>query len=237
MDYEINSSGKKVIIRFTKFELIQHILLFITLLILSITGLSLKYYDSYLGKWFIDLEGGIGRRGQIHTIFSFILIILGIIHAFYVTFSDHGQEQLRQLKFKLKDFSDFIISLKHSFGFSKKKPEFEKFSFSQKFQYWGVIVGCFLMILTGLILFMKKIEVGMLLPKWLWDITFIIHGSEGLIIFIVLFVWHIYNVHLNPDYFPMQKTWLNGKISEEELKEKYQMEYDKMTKSGSNISR
>jgi hypothetical protein len=93
------------------------------------------------------------------------------------------------------------------------------------------------MILTGLVLFMKKIEMGMLLPKWLWDITFIIHGAEGLIIFIVLFVWHIYNVHINPDYFPMQKTWLNGKISEDELKEKYPLEYDRLMKKDSNISR
>jgi cytochrome b subunit of formate dehydrogenase len=219
---------KNKIIRFTKFELIQHLLLFITLLMLSLTGLSLKYYDSAIGNFFIDLEGGFKNRGKIHTIFSIVLILLGIIHAFYVTFSDRGQEQIRLLKFRLKDFKDFFLSLRNSFGMSKEKPKFEKYSFSQKFQYWGVIVGCFFMILTGVILFLKKIEVGMLLPKWLWDITFIIHGAEGLIIFIVLLVWHLYNVHINPEYFPMQKTWLTGKISEKELEEKYPLEYERL---------
>jgi formate dehydrogenase subunit gamma len=235
MGGNIDQKKIKYHIRFTKFELIQHILLFLTLIILSLSGLSLKYHDSFLGKFFIDLEGGFEKRGQIHTIFSFLLIFLGILHAFYVTFSNNGQEQLRAMKFRIKDFSDFILSMRAGFGLSIEKPQFEKFSFSQKFQYWGVIVGCFFMILTGLVLFMKKIEMGMLLPKWLWDITFMIHGSEGLIIFLVLFIWHIYNVHLSPDYFPMQKSWIDGKISEEELKEKYPLEYDRLVKKDSNI--
>ena len=56
--------------------------------------------------------------------------------------------------------------------------------------------------------------------KWLWDITNVIHSNEGLLIFLVLFVWHIYDVHLSPGVFPMSKVWLNGKMSKEDLKKK-----------------
>jgi len=225
---ETKSDDEQQIVRFTLIERIQHIILFVTLIMLSLTGLSLKFYDSWFGRFMINLEGGFEARGKIHNIFAFILMGLAVFHAFYIVWSKHGHEQLMLMRFKMKDIKDFLLSIKHNLGLTKEIPKFERFSFTQKFQYWGVVIGSAIMIITGLILMLKALSVAMVIPKWLWDIINVVHGYEGLLIFIVLLVWHLYNVHLSPGYFPIQKTWITGKITKQELREKYPLEYKRL---------
>jgi formate dehydrogenase gamma subunit len=219
---------EEYIVRFNLLERIQHVVLFITLIILLITGLSLKYYDTGFGKFIISLEGGYQNRGKIHIIFAFILVALGIFHFIYIIFSDKGHNEIALIKYRKKDFQDLKKSFKYNFRISKEKPEFAKYNLAQKFQYWGVILGCTLMIFTGIILLLKVWGIGMIVPKWMWDITNIIHSYEGMLIFVVLFVWHIYDVHISPDVFPMSTVWLTGKISKDKLKENHPLEYERI---------
>jgi cytochrome b subunit of formate dehydrogenase len=216
---------EEYIVRFNLIERIQHIALFVTLIMLLVTGLSLTYHDSWLGRFMIELEGGLEGRGRLHNIFAFILIGLGVFHAFYITFSDKGHREISHLKYRKKDFKDLILSFKYNFGLSKVKPSFGRYNLAQKFQYWGVILGCAIMIITGIVLLLKVWDIAMIVPKWLWDITNLVHSYEGMLIFLVLFIWHIYDVHLSPGVFPMSKIWLTGKISKKELKDEHPQEY------------
>jgi len=220
------------IVRFNLAERIQHIVLFVSLIMLLLTGLSLAYYDSWFGKFMISLEGGLQGRGRLHNFFAFVLIALGIFHAFYITFSDKGHKEISYLKYRKEDFKKLLISFKYNFGLSKEKPSFGRYNLAQKFQYWGVIIGCAIMIVTGIVLLLKVWDIAMIFPKWLWDITNIIHSYEGMLIFLVLFIWHIYDVHLSPGVFPMSKIWLTGKISREELKKEHSEEYDELFGEG-----
>jgi formate dehydrogenase gamma subunit len=217
--------GNEYIIRFNLTERIQHVVLFITLIMLLLTGLSLAYHDSWLGKFIIQLEGGMESRGKLHNFFAFVLIALSVFHAFYITFSDKGHSEISHLKYRKKDLKNIILSFKYNFGFSKQKPQFGRYNMSQKFQYWGVVTGCAVMIVTGIILLLKVWNIAMIVPKWVWDITNVVHSYEGMLIFVVLFVWHIYDVHLSPGVFPMSKVWLNGKLSKKELMEEHPVEY------------
>ena len=88
-------------------------------------------------------------------------------------------------------------------------------------------MGLAMMILTGFILWFETLSMA-IMPKWVIDVTFVAHGYEDLLAFLVLFLWHMYNVHLNPSVFPMDKTWITGKISLEDLKEKHYLEYQEI---------
>jgi formate dehydrogenase subunit gamma len=226
--------NEEYVLRFNLIERIQHVILFITLIMLLITGLSLVYHDSWIGKFIIQLEGGLQSRGRLHNFFAFVLIILAVFHAFYITFSDKGHKEISYLKYRKKDFKNLGSSFKYSFGLSKQKPLSGKYTLSQKSQYWGVIIGCAIMIVTGIILLLKVWNIAMIVPKWLWDITNVVHSYEGIIIFLVLFLWHIYDVHLSPGVFPMNKTWLTGKITKEELKLEHPEEFAELY--GSEVS-
>jgi formate dehydrogenase subunit gamma len=231
------NANDNYLVRFNLIERIQHIVLFVSLIMLLLTGLSLAYYDSWFGRFMIGLEGGLQGRGRLHNFFAFVLIALGIFHAFYVTFSDKGHREISHLKYGKGDFKKLVMSFKYNFGLSKDKPRFGRYNLAQKFQYWGVIIGCAVMIVTGIVLLLKVWDIAMIFPKWLWDLTNIVHSYEGMLIFLVLFVWHIYDVHLSPGVFPMSKIWLTGKISKDELKNEHSEEYDELFPEGASAEK
>jgi hypothetical protein len=49
---------------------------------------------------------------------------------------------------------------------------------------------------------------------------------------VILFLWHLYNVHLHPSVFPMNPAWLTGKVSVEWLREEHPLEYEKLKGEG-----
>lgn len=67
-----------------------------------------------------------------------------------------------------------------------------------------------------------------LFPLWVHDIFIVLHGYEAMLAFLSVIIWHMYNVHLNPEVFPMSKTWLNGKITGKELRHLHPLEYQKI---------
>lgn len=203
------------------------------MIVLTLTGLALWYQDSWFGRFIIFLEGGIKTRGIIHRIFAVVLIGLCIYHLFYLLFSEEGHAQLMKVKPKVKDFSDAVNIVRFNLGNVPVKPKFDWFDFRQKFQYWGVMFGSMLMIFTGLILWFETQSMAVL-PKWVLDLTVVVHGYEGLLIFLLLFLWHLYNVHLSPEWFPLNRSWITGTISLDELKEYHPLEYKRLMKEASD---
>ncbi|HET6440003.1 MAG TPA: hypothetical protein VFG59_18200, partial [Anaeromyxobacter sp.] len=50
------------------------------------------------------------------------------------------------------------------------------------------------------------------------------HSSEGLMAFLVITIWHIFNVHLNPDAFPFDPAIFTGKIPRERYEHEHPLE-------------
>lgn len=215
--------------RFSLSLRIQHIILFTSLIVLGVTGLSLMFHENWLAALIIRLEGGIETRGLIHRVAAIVLMGVSIYHVYYVVCTDAGHREFMKLKPGKKDFLDFSQTLKFSVGASDKAPQYEKFDYIQKFQYGGVVVGLAMMIFTGFVLWFETISMAVM-PKWVMDVTLVVHGYEGILAFLILFLWHLYNVHLNPDVFPMNRTWLTGRISLKDLKEKHYLEYQQVVR-------
>jgi cytochrome b subunit of formate dehydrogenase len=220
---------KSEIQRFDLIQRIQHIILFVCLIILSLTGLALRFHSTWFGRLLMKVEGGEEVRGVIHRITALIFMGFCIYHFFYAVINRLGHQELMSLKPTGKDFKDLLNSIGFNLGLTKKRPQYDRFSYKEKFQYGGVAFGSIVMIITGLILWAGTNFMS-LLPKWVLDLTLIIHGYEGVLLFVILFVWHIYNIHLSPDVFPMGKVWWTGKITVEEMKENHPLEYERIIK-------
>jgi hypothetical protein len=54
---------------------------------------------------------------------------------------------------------------------------------------------------------------------------------EAILATCAIMVWHFYEVHLKPGKFPMSKIFLDGLISEDELKEEHPLEYRRLKNS------
>ena len=196
-------------------------------ILLMVTGLSLRYADTSLGRAVIAAEGGMESRGLLHRVGAMGLMLLWLYHALYTIFTERGHDQLMAIVPGGKDLQDVRTMFKYNLGGTRMPPRFGRFDFRQKFQYWAVALGASLMILTGLVLWFET-ESMAVMPKWIIDVTRVVHGGEGLIIFVVLFAWHLYDVHLRREVFPMDMTWLTGRLKVEELKERHPLEYERL---------
>ena len=213
--------------RFSLSQRIVHILLFSSLIILSITGLALKYHESMIAQWIIKVEGGVLFRGMIHRIAAVILMAAFFYHFLSVVFTRRGHDFFHGLLFGKKDFIDSVALIKYNLGLQKEMPLFGRFTCIEKFQYCATGLAVILLGLSGFILWFETLFM-MVFPKWMLDLNRLVHSFEATVGFLVLVVWHLYNVHLNPEVFPMSKVWINGKISKEDLKRNHPLEYQRI---------
>ena len=210
---------------------LQHIMLMALLLVLAVTGFALMYHENSLARWIIRMEGGVHNRGIVHRIAAVLLMANLVYHVFYMLFSREGKPELRQLFIRRQDIDDFFQSLRYNLGTAKEYPRFDRYGYKEKFQYWGASAGIVLISLTGIMLWAEEFSM-FLFPKVVLDLVLIIHGYQGLLAFAVLFFWHLYNVHLHPSVFPMNPSWITGKVSAEWLREEHPLEYEKLEGEG-----
>ena len=215
------------VLRFSLNERIQHLILMVCVIVLMVTGLSLRYADTWFGQAVIDVEGGMEARGLLHRLSAMGLIALWAYHALYAIFTVRGHGLLMAILPRVQDIRDLAATLRFHIGATQQFPRFGRFDFRQKFQYWAVGLGASAMVLTGLVLWFES-ESMAVMPKWVIDLTRIVHSGEGILIFVVLFLWHLYDTNLRPDVFPMDWSWLTGRMTRDELKDRHPLEYERL---------
>jgi cytochrome b subunit of formate dehydrogenase len=126
-----------------------------------------------------------------------------------------------------QDFRDAIITLRYYLGVSDQQARFDRFDYRQKFEYWGLVLGAAVVGATGFVL-LYPTAVTRFLPGQVIPAAQVAHSYEGLMAFLVVIVWHIYNAHLNPDVFPFDTTIFTGRISRERMRHEHPLEYEQM---------
>jgi len=76
------------------------------------------------------------------------------------------------------------------------------------------------MAFTGIALW-AKVSVSRVLPRWWLDIATAIHFYEAVLASLAIVVWHFYQIFLDPDVYPMNWAWWDGKMSFEHYHEEH----------------
>lgn len=210
-------------IRFWPSDRILHFLLGISFTVLAFTGLIQKYADHGIAVWFIRLMGGIEQTRVFHHMFAVLLILVSIVHLVQVGNRLFVQRKSMSMLPTLKDFTDFFTAVKYNLGISKKKPNFPRFNFMEKLEYWAVVWGTALMTITGYALW-NPILVTRFLPGEVVPAAKIAHGMEALLAVLSIITWHFYFVHLRV----FNKSMLHGAISEEEMADEHPLELEQI---------
>jgi cytochrome b subunit of formate dehydrogenase len=164
-------------------------------------------------------------RGITHRVAGVLLISVGIYHIFYIILSGEGRRLLRDFFPMPKDATDAIGTLRFYLGLSRTKPAFARFNYAEKVEYWALVWGLIVMAGTGIMLWAKVIF-GNLLPRWWLDIATAIHFYEAILATLAIVVWHFYQVFFDPDTYPMNWAWWDGKMSFEHYREEHGLDSD-----------
>jgi cytochrome b subunit of formate dehydrogenase len=236
MNNSTNGNGKLQFRRFTRLNRVLHILMIVSFLSLALTGMTLKF--SYTG-WAVILShilGGFESARYIHRFAAVIMFSVFITHVidlfvqkkkesktfFQMIFNSEG------LMFNKKDWKDFIDSLKWFLG-KGERPQYGRWTYWEKFDYFAVFWGIFVIGSTGLTLWMPEFFTRFL-PGWFINVATIIHSDEALLATGFIFTIHFFNTHLRPEKFPMDIVIFSGRMPVEELKIDRPAEYEKLVK-------
>jgi len=196
----------ETIVRMDAHQRLQHMALVLSFTVLAVTGFALKFPDT----WYAQLMGSEEIRRWIHRISGLLLLGIGIYHVGYVLASRHGRRFLRDISPRLGDARDAAVNVRHLLG-GGPKPRFGRFGYPEKFEYWAVVWGTILMGLTGMAIWLKM-DVTRWMPRWIVEVAITIHYYEAILACLAIIVWHFYHVIFEPDVYPMNWAWLDGKV-------------------------
>jgi cytochrome b subunit of formate dehydrogenase len=111
------------------------------------------------------------------------------------------------------------------------RPEYGRWTYWEKFDYFAVFWGIVVIGSTGLTLWFP-VFFTQFLPGPFINVATIIHSDEALLATGFIFTVHFFNTHLRPEKFPMDTTIFTGHMPLAELKRDKPREYAALVASG-----
>ena len=210
--YKRKDEKQFYVVRFKPAEVLQHALLMLSFTTLVITGFALRFPDAW---WVKILEWmGINEvlRGLIHRGAAVVLIATSTFNLYYIIATKRGRHLLKQIMIKLQDIPEIIQTLKYYLGLSKRKPQYEEFDYTEKVEYWSLVWGNIVMGVTGIILWFPTLVTGFA-QSWTVRAAELIHYYEAILATLAILIFHLFFVIFHPEQYPMNLSWLTGKMS------------------------
>lgn len=130
-----------------------------------------------------------------------------------------------------QDVKEFFQTVKW-FLHMGPRPEYGRWTYWEKFDYFAVFWGVMVIGFSGLILWFPAFFTGLGLPGEVINVATIIHSDEALLATGFIFTVHFFNTHFRPDKFPMDTVIFTGSMSLEEFKEDRPRQYKILKESG-----
>jgi formate dehydrogenase gamma subunit len=203
----LRRASHRPVVRMNPWQRAQHLTLLISFITLVLTGFALKYPETWLGWVFNE-----SIRRWVHRVAGVVLIGVGLFHVFYIAFRKDGRKMVKDMLPILKDATDVVAALKYYLGLSDQRPQFLRFNYGEKFEYWALVWGTFVMAATGLLVWFQ-VQFSAFVPRWIIDVALAIHFYEAILATLAIIVWHFYAVIFDPDVYPMNWAWLDGRMS------------------------
>ncbi len=220
---ERRTGNPRYFVRLNQNEKMQHLIFVICFLILAVTGFMILLPEEtfrFLGR---AKEPVFLARGILHRIAGTIMMLVSLYHLFYLTFTKAGRRWVWDMMPRPKDMKEFFHNMVYYIGVKDHPPAFDRFCYKHKMEYLALIAGTTLMSVTGIILWSEFFW-----DKFMIDIAALIHQMEATLACLAVMIWHLYEVHLRPHKFPIDRTWLTGVIDETEMMEEYPLHYQKI---------
>ncbi len=223
--------------RWPRFYVGLHAALMTSVLMLASTGLPLHFADQAWAADLMDFFGGAAAAGWVHRVFAVLLVALVVIYLVHFSWRLFVRREKGLLSGestmlpRWKDVADLFGNLRW-FLFLGPRPRYGRWTYWEKFDFWAVFWGTFVIGLSGLMLWFPE-QATRFVPGWALNAAVIIHGFEALLDIAFIFTVHVFHANLRPDKFPMDTMFLTGALPEGEFRHERPIEYDAARADGS----
>ncbi len=225
-------------VRFTRLHRTLHACMIVSFLTLALTGLSLKFSYTPWAFRLAHLLGGFETAGFIHRLAA--LVMFGTFATHLVTLiRDKRRSQVSWRSVLLgpntllptkRDAHELVGTMKWFLG-RGPRPDYGRWTYWEKFDYFAVFWGILVIGSTGLTLWFP-VFFTRFVPGAFINVATIIHSDEALLATGFIFTVHFFNTHLRPEKFPMDTTIFTGHMPLNELKRDKPREYAALLAAG-----
>jgi cytochrome b subunit of formate dehydrogenase len=215
----------------------MHAFLMFTFIGCALSGLPLLFADRAWAAVLVRLMGGFEAAGFIHRVCAVVMIVVFVGHVARVFGRAVARGNLLAVLWGPDSLvpqpQDIVDIYRHFKWFVGKgpRPQFDRFTYWEKFDYWAVFWGMFIIGGSGLLLWFPTFF-AQFMPGWVFNIATLVHGEEALLAVGFIFTIHFFNGHLRPEKFPMDLVIFTGRISEHEMREERPIELARLTEQG-----
>jgi cytochrome b subunit of formate dehydrogenase len=225
-------------VRFTRLQRALHACMIVSFLSLAMTGLTLKFSYTKWAAMVSRFLGGFQVAGFIHRTAAVLMFGVFLTHLYsLVQLKKREYKSWRALIFgpdtmlpTPQDLRQFIATMKWFIGMGPR-PQYGRWTYWEKFDYFAVFWGIAVIGSTGLTLWFP-IFFTRFLPGWAINVATVIHSDEALLATGFIFTVHFFNTHLRPEKFPMDTTIFTGHMPLAELKRDKPLEYENLAATG-----
>jgi len=238
MKKEHAAEGGVYVRRFRTFERNLHLTVITSFLGLASTGMILKFSYARWASVLARLLGGFEVAGWIHRVCAVLTFTYFAMHIWDVVRKRRASGLSwrkfiagpESMLFNRRDWTEFLGSIKWFIG-KGPRPEYGRWTYWEKFDYFAVFWGVAVIGGTGLVLWYPTFFTRFV-PGWFVNVATTIHSDEALLAVAFIFSVHFFNTHFRPEKFPIDTVIFTGGMPLEEFQKDRPREYQALVESG-----
>ncbi|MCC6187403.1 MAG: cytochrome b/b6 domain-containing protein [Anaerolineales bacterium] len=206
------SPPQRTYLRFALSQRIEHAVVLTSFVVLALTGLPQKYSGAGWAETAIGLMGGIQFVRVVHRVAATALMLATVFHLASVGYRVFVSRVRLTMLPGLADVREAVYAVRYNLGLRREPPQAGRYNFGEKFEYWALVWGTVIMIITGFVLW-NPIAATRWLPGQAIPAAKTAHGGEALLAVLAIIIWHMYHVHVRH----FNKSMFTGRMSEREM--------------------
>jgi cytochrome b subunit of formate dehydrogenase len=205
---------------------------------LALTGMMLKFSYATWAQVLSRVFGGFEAAGLIHRFCALVTFLYFGLHIYDLVRrkrqSGHTWFQFitssEGMLFNGDDWRELVGSIRWFMG-RGERPQYGRWTYWEKFDYFAVFWGVAVIGSTGLLLWFPAFFTRVLPGAWI-NVATTIHSDEALLAVGFIFTVHFFNTHFRPEKFPIDTVVFTGGVPLEEFKRDRPREYRELVESG-----
>ncbi len=211
-----SEKNEEIVRRFSPARVVEHWVHLVLFFMLVATGLSQRYYSFDLSQWFILYLGGIDNIRFFHRLTGVLFSLAVVAHVVAGIVGIVARKWQPSMVITKKDFTDVVHNIRYYLGLENLPAIGHRYTYKQKFEYWGILTSAFVMVFTGAILWFP-VQITHVLPGEVIPAAKVMHANQALLVFLIIAIWHIYSAIFSPEVFPLDTSIITGYLSRERM--------------------